>query len=165
MYYMSKSYPEDDLEPLGGLYINNVTVAMEKWFKDKDNLIIDGIMISIGDCKKIVREWPESIVTFMEMEPNEKHVKELVKWKGKEFRMVLHGHENYDLAMFIKIMNDWPGNTLVIGQCGPQIFTKEVALAFSKPKYKNLCFDYCDFTDEFLQLVKETVPELNIIIQ
>ena len=158
-------YPEDDEKPLGGIYDNNVTVAMEKWYKNMNKLIIDGIIISIGDCRKIAKEWKGSTVIFVEMEPNEKHTQELVKWKGKEFRMILCGHEDYNLESFIKIMNDWSGDKLLIGQCGPQIFTEEVAMAFNQPKYKTLCFDYCDFTDKFLELLTENAPKLNIVIQ
>jgi len=159
------SCPEDEEEPIGGIYTNNVSIAMDEWFKDKDALLIDGIMMSVGDCRKIANEWKGSKVSFTEMYPTKLQTFELAKWKGKELRLsTCGGWEKYDLANFIEIMNDWEGETLTIGYCGPKIF-KNVVEAFKNPKYKTICFESCDFPNNFIENINKNVPELTIIVK
>lgn len=150
-----------DNDPFTDPDYNTVTRIMEEWYKGKDTLIIDGRETTTGDYRKMATEWMGKSIKLTEMEPTEKQVKELSKWKGEAIHLHLCGHEDYDLGMFISNMNDWDGDVLCIGYSGPRIFTEKVAQFFHNPKYKQLCFQNCDLPIGFISCINEFAPDLH----
>ena len=154
----------DDDKPLAAdtHYTKTVTVIMEDWYKNKDTLVVDGILTTTGDYKTMATEWKGNRITLVEIEPSSKESFELSKWKGKRINLHLCGHEDYDLCTFIQNMNDWDGDTLCIGYSGPKIFTDKFADSFNNPKYNKLYFKNCRISDHIIDIIKRNAPNLII---
>ena len=99
------------------------------------------------------------------MEPSQKDIEQLQKWNGKIIKLDLLHHEDYDLAMFVKGMENWNGEILSIGYSGPKIFTADVSSAFQNAKYKSVCFEKCELPYGFIDDIVKFAPNLNIIKQ
>lgn len=141
----------------------DVTSIMKE-YKGRNNLIIDGIFLTVDDYRKIATEWQGNRVTLVEIEPSIRDANELAKWKGNRINLSLCGHEEYDLTAFMKSMSNWEGKTLSITHSGPTIFSKDFIEQFSAypPKYKELYFRNCTLSHKMLN---EIGRRCNLVIR
>ena len=92
-------YDSESIEPFNDSNYITISQTLKKC-EGRDELIIDGIMATLGDYKKIATEWNGNEITLIEMEPSENQIKALTQWSGKTIKLHLCGHDNYDLSYF-----------------------------------------------------------------
>lgn len=156
------AYDPESTEPIcDDVYTKTVSRMMQE-YDGFNELIIDGILATAGDYKKIATEWEGNKLTLVEMEPSENQIKQLTQWSGKTIKLSLCGHDHYDLAQFFRGIKDWNGNKVIIGYSGKKLFRMNTIESLKKSKYKKLYFKKCKVPEEYIDAIRNTIPELKV---
>lgn len=157
-------YNDESTEPFIDPDYRTVSCMLKK-YEGSDELILDGILATVGDYKKVATEWLGTTITLVEMDPSENQVKQLAQWPGKTINLHVCGHVQYDLTRFFNGINNWNGDKVTIAYCsGKELFKIETVGSLKNPKYKQLCFNKCGVPQEYVNQIKNTVPGLKITI-
>ena len=144
---------------------NYITIShILKKLDGSDNLIIDGILATVGDYKKIATEWLGNTITLVEMELSENQAKQLVHWSGEYINLHLCGHDNYDLSKFLNGIKNWNGKQITIGFSGEKLFRPELVSSIKNVKYRKLRFYKCNIPKGIIDIIINAEPNLEIIL-